>query len=445
MNFKTHLLRGSLMWAIALVAVCPLRAQDSIPETLAGQRLTQVIDYINSDSDVATAEFLREAFADQSETAVAERQTKSSMVRGQLGQVTFKKVIESADHSISALCHASAAGMDVMITIEVSDESPHGISSIAVGPASEAESPPDRSPLTSEQKQETLEKLAEELKAKYVFPDVAGKMVAHLETLANEGRFDEVDSADKFARLLTTELRSICKDRHLGIRTGSERRPASEPGRRQVDNHGFIKAEMLPGGIGYLKFNFFSGDKAAEDTAAAAMNFLGNSNAIIFDLRHNGGGSPDMIAFLSGYLFDESVHLNSFYNRPTDTTTETWSRDDVPGKRLGESVPVFVLTSNYTFSGAEEFTYNLKNMKRAVIVGETTGGGAHPVMPVSLGKRFSMSMPFARAINPITQTNWEGTGIEPDVQVAAGDALDEATELARDAIEAKSQSAAADD
>ena len=188
---------------------------------------------------------------------------------------------------------------------------------------------------------------------------------------------------------------------------------------------------MLPGGIGYLKFNFFSGDPAAQKTASAAMNFLANCNAIIFDLRENGGGSPDMIAYLSSYLFDEPVHLNSFYNRPTDTTTDTWTQKDVPGQKLGPETPVFVLTSNYTFSGAEEFSYNLKNLKRGTIVGETTGGGAHPVRPVTLGQQMHITMPFARAINPITKTNWEGVGVKPHVETSADDALDKAIDLAR--------------
>ena len=116
------------------------------------------------------------------------------------------------------------------------------------------------------------------------------------------------------------------------------------------------------------------------------MNFLGHSNALIFDLRQNGGGSPEMIAYLSSYLFEEPVHLNSFYNRPTETTTETWTQKEVPGKKFSPETQIFVLTSSNTFSGAEEFSYNLKNLKRGTIVGETTGGGAHPVMPVVLGR-----------------------------------------------------------
>ena len=137
-----------------------------------------------------------------------------------------------------------------------------------------------------------------------------------------------------------------------------------------------------------------------------------------------------MICYLSSYLFEEPVHLNSFYNRPTDTTTESWTQAEVPGKKFSSETEVFVLTSSHTFSGAEEFSYNLKNMKRGTIVGETTGGGAHPVMPVIVSDRLHITMPFARAINPITETNWEGVGVKPDVEVDSDMALDKAIELA---------------
>jgi C-terminal processing protease CtpA/Prc len=152
------------------------------------------------------------------------------------------------------------------------------------------------------------------------------------------------------------------------------------------------------------------------------MNFLANTDALIVDLRENGGGSPVMVAYVQSYLFSQRTHLNDLWTRRTNTTDEYWTRD-VPGKRFGGSKPVFVLTSRNTFSGAEEFTYNLKNLKRATIIGETTGGGAHPVSGHKIDERFMIGVPFARAINPISKTNWEGTGVEPDVKVPAAEAL----------------------
>jgi C-terminal processing protease CtpA/Prc len=177
----------------------------------------------------------------------------------------------------------------------------------------------------------------------------------------------------------------------------------------------FEKAERLPSNIGLLKFNGFADPAVCGPTATAAMNFLENVDALIFDMRDNGGGDPKMVAYISTYLFADVTHLNDLYLRKEDTTTQYWTLPYVPGKRLAGK-PVFILTSKRTFSGAEEFTYNLKNLKRATIIGETTGGGAHPVSGHRIDDHFIIGVPFARAVNPISKTNWEGTGVEPDVK-----------------------------
>ena len=147
------------------------------------------------------------------------------------------------------------------------------------------------------------------------------------------------------------------------------------------------------------------------------MSFLASSDALIVDVRRNGGGSPETVAFLSSYLFgDEPVHLNSLYWRDGDRTEEYWTERSLPGART-PTKPVYVLTSGRTFSAAEEFTYNLQCLGRATIVGQRTGGGAHPGGTVPVESGFAVWVPMGRAVNPITGTNWEGTGVEPDVEV----------------------------
>jgi retinol-binding protein 3 len=167
------------------------------------------------------------------------------------------------------------------------------------------------------------------------------------------------------------------------------------------------------------------------------MAFVAHTDALIFDLRDNGGGDPAMVAFIASYLFDRHTHLNDLYNRRENSTEQYWTLPYVPGERLPKQ-PVFVLTSSHTFSGAEEFCYDLKTQKRATIVGETTGGGAHPVGGHTVADYFMIGVPFAKAVNPVTKTNWEGTGVEPDVKVSAADALTTAEKLAAEKIQAES-------
>ncbi|MCA1792094.1 MAG: tetratricopeptide repeat protein [Thioalkalivibrio sp.] len=160
------------------------------------------------------------------------------------------------------------------------------------------------------------------------------------------------------------------------------------------------------------------------------MQLLSNADAIIVDLRNNDGGSPEMVQLLSSYFFDTRTHLNSLYWRRGDRTQEFWTLDHVPGRRLPR-VPLLVITSNATFSGAEEFTYNMQTRDRATIIGETTGGGANPGGMMPVGTRFGIFVPTGRAVNPVTGTNWEGVGVRPDLVVAAAVALDSALLRAR--------------
>ena len=179
----------------------------------------------------------------------------------------------------------------------------------------------------------------------------------------------------------------------------------------------------MDGNIGYIDLRGFNDHEAGAETVAAAMTFLQNTDALIFDLRQNGGGNPAMIALISSYLFgDKPVHLNDLYWRKENRTDEFWTKPE-SAKIKFPNKDVYVLTSNYTFSGAEEFSYNLKNLKRATIIGETTGGGAHPGGMVRLADHFGVFIPVGRAINPISKTNWEGTGVEPDMKLPKEQAL----------------------
>jgi C-terminal processing protease CtpA/Prc len=192
--------------------------------------------------------------------------------------------------------------------------------------------------------------------------------------------------------------------------------------------------EILEGNLGYVDMRSFDGHVEAKPTAAAAMNFVGNADAVIFDMRNNGGGSPDMVRYVSSWFFSAATHLNSLYVRDGDQTIEFWTIEEIPGEKRPD-VPLFVLTSERTFSGAEEFTYNMLTQGRATVIGEVSGGGANPGGTVWIDDQFEIFIPQGAAINPITGTNWEGVGVTPDVQATAEQALDVAIGMARTAIQ----------
>ena len=307
------------------------------------------------------------------------------------------------------------------------------LSFVAVGCAQ-----PEQQDLTIDAATRTqvVDTILKRLNDSYVFPEIAKKMETSIRERVAKKEYDQITSAKQFAATLTTDLQAVSHDKHLRVRYSfesiPERAPRPEPTAEEREqrkraltwlNHGFGKVERLPGNIGYLEFFNFADEELGGDTVAAAMNFINGTDSLIIDMRSNGGGNPAMVALVCSYLFGpEPVHLNDLYWREGNRTDEFWTRKELPGKRYLNK-DVYVLTSKRTFSGAEEFTYNLKNLKRATIIGETTGGGAHPGGGFRISQHFGMFVPTGRAISPITKTNWEGTGVTPDIDVPADQAL----------------------
>lgn len=305
--------------------------------------------------------------------------------------------------------------------------------------------------ITAEERREAIEGSIARLKESYVFPDVAVEMEKAVRDRMGRGEYDRITSGKELAAKLTDDFRAVSRDKHLTVFGDANGLPenfgqSDGPTAAQLEkkrsmaarqNFGFEKVERLEGNVGYLEIRQFAPASLGAETGAAAMNFIANSDALIVDLRRNGGGDPAMIAFLSSYLFDGPTHLNDIYNERKKSTRHFWTLPHVPGPKFGGTKPVFVLTSNQTFSAGEEFAYNLKSLKRATILGETTGGGAHPVRGLKASRRFAIGVPFERAINPITKTNWEGTGVAPDLPMPDEEALDRAYVMALEAILAK--------
>jgi hypothetical protein len=296
--------------------------------------------------------------------------------------------------------------------------------------------------ITAAERDQVIRGAIAKLNENYVFPEVAKKMGQAVSARVARGEYASITSAVPLADKLTADFRAVSHDKHLhmeyderGVPDG-ETRP-DDARELALTNFGFEKVERMEGNVGYVEIRGFVPPAFGAETATAAMSFVANTDALIIDLRRNGGGEPDMIAYVLSYLFDQPTHINDIYMRTTNKTQQWWTAAKVSGLRYGSTKPVYVLTSSRTFSGGEELAYDLKNLKRATLIGETTGGGAHPVQPYKVSAHFAVGVPFARAINPVTKTNWEGVGVTPDISVRADDALDKAYRMALENIHAK--------
>lgn len=284
---------------------------------------------------------------------------------------------------------------------------------------------------------EVIEGVIKKLNDLYVFPEVAKQMETAIRLQLQNKEYDQITSAALLAQTLTSHLRAISHDKHLEVHYSHQAVPLddsrSEPTPEQRErmrrfaasvNFGFEKIDRLEGNIGYLRVDGFMPTDVGADTAIAAMSFLANTDALIFDLRYSvNGGDPTMSTLLSSYLFDsEPVHLGDIYWREGNRTRQIWTMPYVPGKKyIGKDV--FFLTSKDTISAGEGFVYDLQNLKRVTVIGETTAGAANPGFEYRINEHFFMFLPMGRAINPVTKTNWEGIGVKSDIEVPAEQAL----------------------
>lgn len=281
-------------------------------------------------------------------------------------------------------------------------------------------------PLTAQMKSKIVERIVTTFHEYYIDADLARKMGVELKRRQSNGVFDGVGTLGEFAERLTRELRAITGDLHILI-LPYEKLPAYRFENKLVgtpeDNFGFQKVELLPGNIGYLLLKKFYHVREAGPTAVSAMNFLAHCDALIIDLRLNGGGDTTMADLISSYFFDEPQLLNRVYSRWDDRLEEAWTQSYVPGPLLS-NVPIYILLSEHSFSCAESFAYQLKHLGRATIVGQKTKGGGHAVTYLSYPEAWiNIRVPYARDINPVTGTSFQGTGVLPDLPTSFDDAF----------------------
>ncbi|MEP6898818.1 MAG: S41 family peptidase [Rhodanobacter sp.] len=285
---------------------------------------------------------------------------------------------------------------------------------------------------------EVIDGIVANLDRSYVFPDKAAAMGKSLRAQLQHGDFDSITSAETFASTLTDALRRNSHDPHLQVLYFEDAiPPASDQGDSPADkaaelsesrrfNFGFNNVDRLPTDIGYIDMHQFGRPDQIATRVAAAMTMISDTKALIIDLRHCGGGDPEGVMLFASYLYDKPTHLNDVYWRDENRTEQRWTQASVAGTKYGESRRIYLLTSADTFSGCEDFAYALKNNKRAILVGETSGGGAHAGGPHRLDAHFMMFVPSGRPISPVTHTDWENVGVIPDVKTSAKNALDTA-------------------
>jgi hypothetical protein len=314
------------------------------------------------------------------------------------------------------------------------------------GPATPRLLVPDDGSLAAEQMsgREIVTTALSLLRANYVFPELAEQAATAVEARLAAGEYDNLDEVT-LTELVTGHLQDVTGDKHLGLRLGGGPPPPRERSgelaepkehedhetrrlamrrRGRLDNFGIRRVERLDGNIGYIDLRRMPVPANAGPAIAAAMELVAGTYALIIDMRHNGGGSPEGVAFWCSYLFEERpTHLNDIFHADTGETTQFWALPYVPGTRYVDR-PVYVLTSSHTFSGGEELCYNLQALDRAELIGETTGGGAHPTRGFPISRAVHIGIPFARSVNPVTGTNWQGTGVVPDVAVPEAQAYD---------------------
>ena len=298
----------------------------------------------------------------------------------------------------------------------------------------------------AEQRTLAIDSVVAKLVRNYVFPDVATRLADSLKARHARGVYDDYANEISFAHRLNGDLLELGRDKQMGVEyVWRVPLPAPVPTPPAMLHCGLDSAKVLEDSVGYVKFYGFSEpERDCGHEVSEAMNAVAGSRALIIDLRENGGGSPSMVAYLAAYLVSGCTHLDDVWDRRTGQSKKIWTSDGLPGPSFGGTKPLYILTSGRTFSTAEEFAYDLLSLKRAIIVGETTGGGAHMTALGQIGEHLLVRVPVARAVNPITGTNWQGVGVEPDVRVPESEALATAQRLIRERHVVRASTAASD-
>jgi hypothetical protein len=291
------------------------------------------------------------------------------------------------------------------------------------------------------------------IESHYVFPDVAAAVSRALAEGLAEGRYPA--EARPLATAVTADMQSVNGDKHLRLLYHEQALPERTPGDDTEEYAAIARwagmvcggvacVQRLAGNVGYLDLQpiLFPAVVSGESTTAA-MTLLAGTDALIIDLRNCAGGEPSMVAFIISYLWDrEPAQLSGLRER--GQLRQSWTLPHVPGGRFGKAKPVYVLTSAVTFSGGEQLGYDLQQLGRATLIGERTRGGAHAREGFVVHPHLEATISVAEAVNPKTSSNWEGTGLTPDLPTPAAQARDAAYERALQDVTAAGGSSSAE-
>ena len=418
----------------ALLALIPVSsfAGVAVPDTPAGHALTDFLEAVNSGERARQEAFLRAWPSKMSVDDVEEWRTAS-------GGYDLLEVRSSDPTNVYFRIKQRSRDVEDAGRLQVSAESPVSLKMVNAW-----RMPPgakyDPVTLDPAARAKVVESAATLLERYHINPKTGKMLAAALRQRLGSREYRDILYGDWLAKKVTADLREAGHDDHLQLRfnywvaTPESNAKQTEAEARQAvsANCHFDKAEHLQPNIGYLKFNFFADPAVCANTASAAMNFLADSDALIFDLRDNRGGRGGMGEYLASYLFTGRTHLSDGFRRADKVTTESWTDPSVPGQKFVDK-PVYVLISKRTFSAGEGFAFVLQALKRVTVVGEQTVGGSGTIEFKSIDDHFTLVVPTGRVSSPATKNDFSATGVVPDVKVAAVDALETAVKLAAEA------------
>ena len=418
-----------------------------LPPTPAGRCAAAYFEAFNTGDSEAMQAFNEKHYALSYLRAHPREQRSTSYRRlyGIFGALSPLRLALGRDLQLTLLADAAKTDNVLVMRFQLEKEPPHRLSHVTFSGIDHAEVSDEdvahvatrAAPVDAALREATVQSVAKALREGYVLPDVGRRMGDSLLQHHAEGRYDDAAKAGALADKLTEDAIAVSGDKHVWVEAQNPFLQESSDHVSRSDeelrrgNHGFTKVEVLPGNIGYVKYDMVLDGEEALTAAAAALESVARCDALVFDIRDNVGGGWGTASLILGYLLPPGKVFGYMYDRDGRRVEERAVPRTIPGRAFDPGVPVYILTSGRTGSAAEGFAYTLRSFGRATTVGEVTLGMAHPSKEVALNEYFRMSIPYLRSENVVTGTDFEGTGVEPQIRVEAERALEAALEDVR--------------